>query len=93
MQMKAECRICGNEKRNTVYSVKEMEFGTKEEFAYFECAHCGCVQILEIPGNMGSYYPENYFAFKKCDRLAKNSIRIIIRRCLKQKWPNIPTAP
>lgn len=31
-----------------------------DEFDYFECSNCGCLQIKEIPENIGKYYPDNY---------------------------------
>ena len=39
-------------------------FGFREEFTYFECGHCGCVQIADIPQNISKYYPENYYSFQ-----------------------------
>ncbi|MBW8890326.1 MAG: class I SAM-dependent methyltransferase [Fibrobacteres bacterium] len=40
-----------------------MMFGTREAFAYFECAACGCLQIAEIPENMARHYPERYYSY------------------------------
>jgi SAM-dependent methyltransferase len=40
-----------------------MMFGTRDEFGYWECSTCGCLQIVEIPSNLGSYYPDNYYSF------------------------------
>lgn len=39
-------------------------FGFRDEFIYFECGGCGCVQIAEIPQNLSKYYPENYYSFQ-----------------------------
>lgn len=39
-----------------------MMFGFRDEFEYFECAECGCLQIKEIPNNLERYYPDNYYA-------------------------------
>ena len=47
--------------------IKEMIFGFRDEFTYFECSKCGCLQIMQIPRNMGKYYPSNYYSFKKLD--------------------------
>lgn len=58
-----KCKICGVEANNKVYYVKEMFFGTKEEFAYFECGQCQCVQIAAIPDNLGDYYGKEYYSF------------------------------
>ena len=35
-------------------------FGFRDEFTYFECHECGCLQIKEIPKDMARYYPSNY---------------------------------
>jgi len=38
-------------------------FGTREEFEYYECSNCGCLQIKTIPENIADYYPKSYNAF------------------------------
>jgi SAM-dependent methyltransferase len=40
-----------------------MMFGIRDEFDYFECAKCGCVQLCEIPANLSKYYPEDYYSY------------------------------
>ncbi len=40
-------------------------FGWREEFEYFECARCGCLQIAQIPADLAKYYPsEGYYSYK-----------------------------
>lgn len=39
--------------------------GLKEEFAYFECSSCGCLQIAEIPKDIKKFYPLEYVPFNK----------------------------
>jgi SAM-dependent methyltransferase len=58
---KLECRICGNSANNRVFVAKEMMFGTRDEFKYFECAQCGCLQICSPPEEMSRYYPTDYY--------------------------------
>ncbi len=58
------CRICENQTGNKEYKIREMLFGTKEEFLYFECSRCGCLQIAEMPEDMEKYYPSNYAPFR-----------------------------
>jgi hypothetical protein len=58
------CRICGNIKDNKEYIIKEMHFGFGEEFTYFQCKKCGCLQIKNIPDNLSKYYPSNYYSLK-----------------------------
>lgn len=57
------CRICGNKINNTPYIIREMLYGTKEEFNYFQCGNCECLQILEYPKDISKYYPKNYMAY------------------------------
>ena len=40
-----------------------MMFGTREEFQYFKCNDCGCLQITEFPSNPSQYYPKTYYSF------------------------------
>jgi SAM-dependent methyltransferase len=47
-----------------VYQVKEMMYGLREEFTYFECLTCGCLQLTDIPLDMSRYYPLDYYSFK-----------------------------
>lgn len=43
-----------------------MMYGLNESFDYLECSNCGCLQITDIPEEMGKYYPEdNYYSFKR----------------------------
>lgn len=60
-----KCNICGNTQNNKPYILKEMMFGYKDEFKYFECANCACFQIDEIPDNMDKYYPDDYYSFNQ----------------------------
>lgn len=59
-------------------------FCTKEEFLYFKCPVCGCLQIAEIPASLEKYYPDNYYSYKQketspveiyTNSLIRNSIR------------------
>jgi SAM-dependent methyltransferase len=58
-----ECRICGNVEGNSAVEAREMMFGTREIFRYFQCARCRCLQIGEIPANLSRYYPSGYYSF------------------------------
>ena len=62
------CRICGSEGIFQSYLVREMMWDTREEFEYFECAECGCLQIAEIPDNLEKYYREEYYSFQRMDQ-------------------------
>ena len=57
------CRICGVQDNHPTYDVREMMFGTREIFHYFQCTACGCLQIDEIPEDVGRFYPPDYYSF------------------------------
>lgn len=61
----ARCRICGAEGEMPHYDVAEMQFGSRERFRYFECFHCGCLQIAEFPTDIRRYYPPAYYSFSR----------------------------
>jgi len=58
------CRICESQGNHREYTVKEMVFGLREEFVYFQCGNCGCLQIKDIPSDMCKYYPTYYYSFR-----------------------------
>lgn len=62
------CRICNNIKDNTYYTAKEMMFGIRDKFLYFQCRNCQCLQISEFPEDMSKYYPLNYYSFSLRNR-------------------------
>ena len=74
--MKIECISCGNSSHYQLHTVKEMMYGLREEFTYFECLDCGCLQIVEVPKSLDKYYPNDYYSFQKGNK--SNSIRKII---------------
>jgi 2-polyprenyl-3-methyl-5-hydroxy-6-metoxy-1,4-benzoquinol methylase len=66
-----KCRICSNEKKNQIYEAKEMMFGYKDLFHYFQCSSCKCLQIRDIPLSMSKYYPDNYYSYEPISRQNK----------------------
>jgi SAM-dependent methyltransferase len=71
------CRICQSNEVSCRVVAREMMFGLRDKFSYFECAQCGCVQIHEIPANLTGYYPKNYYSFQGSGATA---------RWLKERW-------
>jgi SAM-dependent methyltransferase len=57
-----ECPACSWDRVSRVLKVREMMFGLDEEFPYAECAGCGTCRLLEVPGNLGRYYPRDYYS-------------------------------
>lgn len=66
--MGTKCVSCGNSSHYQLHTVKEMMYGLREEFAYFECLDCGCLQIVGIPTSLDKYYPKNYYSFQATRR-------------------------
>lgn len=58
------CRICGSGTIAGRYRVREMMFGLREAFDYFQCGECGCLQIAEIPAEMSRYYGDGYYSLR-----------------------------
>jgi SAM-dependent methyltransferase len=56
------CRICGNVAFHATHRIKEMMFGSREEFEYFECRRCSCLQIAQIPDDLERHYPNYYYS-------------------------------
>lgn len=84
------CRICGNLSDNKKFVIREMMFGYKDLFPYFECNSCGCLQIESFPLDMSRYYPESYYSFEaRFLPLVPQSFYPKIRRMLRRKIDNI----
>lgn len=60
-----KCKVCGKIGENNCYNVKEMFFGTMDEFTYFECNYCRCMQIVDVPKNIEKYYGDDYYSFEE----------------------------
>lgn len=60
--MSVTCRVCGGASGTSII-VDERQFGTREPFEYSKCGECGTIQIVEIPGSLGQYYPDDYYSF------------------------------
>jgi len=64
MNSEFECQICLNNFNNHPFIAKERLMGFGDEFIYFECSRCGCLQIRDIPENLAKYYPSEYYSFQ-----------------------------
>jgi 2-polyprenyl-3-methyl-5-hydroxy-6-metoxy-1,4-benzoquinol methylase len=74
-----QCKICANTQNNQVVIAKEMMLGFRDEFTYFKCSSCGCLQIVMPPEDLSKYYPsENYYSYQPA----------IAPTSKKEKWNN-----
>lgn len=65
-----KCRICGCEAEAKQYDAIVMVDETREKFTYFECPECHCLQIENIPYDLGRFYNSAYRSNKfkyNCD--------------------------
>ncbi len=77
------CRICGNSTNNLSFIAKERMLGMNDEFDYFECSNCLCIQISEIPKDIDRYYPVNYYSYKEPVFASKlTGIRYFLKKSL-----------
>ena len=74
------CKICDNSEGLTEYSVKEMMFGFRDEFKYFQCEKCNCLQIYQIPQNISKYYPDNYYSFAELNSKETSTFSKILKK-------------
>ena len=79
-----ECRICNVQGDHKIFQGREMYFGTREEFTYFQCVNCECLQLAEIPIDMSKHYPSNYYSFNSQVKMKKSNVLsnfLINQRC------------
>jgi len=74
------CRICHNDQDNTPYVGREMYFGFHDEFRYFQCSRCGCLQIAEFPTDLVRYYPKEYNAYKLHEKTHESRLVRYLKR-------------
>jgi SAM-dependent methyltransferase len=74
------CGVCSGS-GGKIHVAREMMFGTHEEFKYFECATCGCLQLITVPADLGKYYGEGYYSFSSAEP-SRSRYRALFRRLL-----------
>lgn len=84
MSADTRCRVCGHHEHNALHVAREMMYGMRDSFPYIECAACGCVQIQQVPADLGRYYPSDYWSFEK-DRMAGIGLRRGLSRALRRR--------
>ena len=74
-----DCRICGSQDADEPIALREMMFGTREEFDYFRCRDCDTLQICVVPDDLSPFYPDNYYSFKPRRRSIRARVRTLIK--------------
>lgn len=57
------CGVCGWTGATEIFTAREMMYGRRDEFEYFQCATCRCLQQNSVPINLAEYYPADYVGF------------------------------
>lgn len=63
-----QCRICSALNGHKVFRVKEMMFGTRNEYQYFQCSSCHCLQIVSPERDSEKLYPSDYYSFNNLNK-------------------------
>src|SRR2546430_13408151 len=72
------CRLCGGPSAKT-YTIREMMYGTRDQFEYSECASCGALQRVKLDLDLDPYYPPTYYAFAVTTPSRARAIARVIR--------------
>lgn len=67
-----------------MHLAQEMMYGSREKFQYLECSRCGSLQLSEVPPDMSSYYPSNYYSLASITTPENETswVRLMLRRQL-----------
>ena len=82
----AICVICAEESEGGTFAAREMYFGTRERFDYFECSHCGTLQIAVVPADLARHYPSDYYSFNTAKPKSASSVERYFRRLRTDVW-------
>jgi SAM-dependent methyltransferase len=76
-----ECRICHSHGEFPTFQVREMQLGMRDTFTYFECTHCRCLQIENVPADLERYYPKHYYSLNDWP---PNHFKPLVRKWVKK---------
>lgn len=82
----AQCVACGTQDQHASFCVREMYFGTQEQFEYFECRECGTLQIGAVPPDLARHYPEDYYSFAGSVPKPRSALESALRRRRSDAW-------
>ena len=75
MSAGAGCPLCGGRTGAATYEAREMMLGTRERFHYGECGACGTLVLLDVPSDLGRYYPDDYYSLRPTSADQRAAIR------------------
>jgi SAM-dependent methyltransferase len=76
------CVFCAGAEPARRFAAREMLYGTRAEFDYFECAGCQSLQIATIPDDLAAHYPGDYYSYDRKRTPIVKRLRQAIRNWL-----------
>ncbi len=76
------CPVCQHRGEFRTFAAREMMFGWRQPFTYAECPQCKSLHLVNVPGDIGAYYPAEYYSLaipSKIGRKAEWSRRTFSR--------------
>ena len=61
--MSQSCKFCGHN-HGATHAAREMMFGWRDHFRYWECQSCGSLQLIDIPADLSRFYAGDYYSFR-----------------------------
>jgi SAM-dependent methyltransferase len=60
-----ECRLCGLQGPHQTVTIREMMYGTREQFEYYICSECDTLQIVDVPDgdDLKRHYGADYYSY------------------------------
>lgn len=80
------CAQCGNVAGNTIHTVREMMFGSREVFRYLECKACESLRMLDIPSDLSLYYPDDYYSCAVTDPIMMPPLKSWLKGLRLDAW-------
>lgn len=74
------CEVCGATSGHRLHVATERMFGRGGEFTYRECGGCGCLQLLNVPTELGAYYPDDYYSLTETSAVRRPWWDLQLRR-------------
>jgi SAM-dependent methyltransferase len=61
--MSVSCEVCGSLGAFSSFQAAEKMFGMGGSFTYARCAECDTLFLVDVPVDLGQYYPSYYYSF------------------------------
>jgi SAM-dependent methyltransferase len=67
------CALCGGATAHALTAWDRNREVDREPFAYRRCEACGTVQLADVPGDLGRYYPRDYHGVPAAEELRERA--------------------